>query len=56
MKVKVEDFYCYCPKCGEDTGITLEDLECGSDTIDYCPNCGAKLDWGTAYKELENDQ
>lgn len=57
MQVKVvDDFYCCCPKCGWDTEITLEDLECGSDTIDYCSSCGTKLEWEGAYKILEETE
>lgn len=55
MTVKVIDDICYCPKCDEETGITLEDLECGSETIDYCSNCGAKLEWENAYEELKKE-
>lgn len=53
MQVKVNDDICYCPKCDAEIGITLEDLECGSETIDYCSNCGTKLEWEETYQILE---
>ena len=32
----------YCSECGEESGYTWAGV---SRYSDYCPNCGAKMDW-----------
>lgn len=41
----IDDWECYCPCCGNDFGITMEDVECGCVVNAYCDKCGQAIDW-----------